>query len=157
MRTVLIILPFVTEHTVDQQIEDRLDRLGARLTTNRRLVVDALIEAPGPVAAADLVATLKEVPLSSLYRSLSVLCEAEIVATHQGADGITRFEMAEWAAGHHHHLVCVTCGSVTDFELDAEAETLLHDLAERIGSNEGFNPIGHSLEVDGICEGCADG
>ena len=64
----------------------------------------------------------RSVPLSSLYRSLAVLVKAEVLAQHHGADETTRYELAEWLTEHHHHLVCVSCGSITDVTASEDQE-----------------------------------
>ncbi|MBP1632493.1 MAG: Ferric uptake regulator family, partial [Acidobacteria bacterium] len=52
-----------------------------RFTAARRLVVRALSEAGGPLAAGDLHRGLGDaVPLSSLYRTLAVLEESRVLA-----------------------------------------------------------------------------
>lgn len=140
---------------LDTQVAARLEESGARLTTTRRRVVHALVEAPGPLAAAELATSLGTVPLSSLYRSLSVLGDARVVQLHHGPDGVTRWEPAEWLSGHHHHLVCVDCGAVADFELDERAEAILHDLADDVAHANGYAASGHALEIEGRCKDCA--
>jgi Fur family ferric uptake transcriptional regulator len=116
--------------------------------------VEALVDAPGPLAAAELATSLGTVPLSSLYRSLSVLGNARVVQLHHGPDGVTRYEPAEWLTGHHHHLVCVDCGAVSDFELAERAEAILHDLADEVARDNGYEARGHALEIEGRCREC---
>jgi Fe2+ or Zn2+ uptake regulation protein len=96
-----------------------------------------------------------ELPLSSLYRSLAVLEGAGIVTRHFGARGVTRYELAEWLTGHHHHLVCLDCGSVEDIALPQPYEEKVEELVEGIGAFASFTPLGHSLEVEGRCSRCA--
>ncbi len=124
-----------------------------RYTTGRRAVVTTLVRVDGPESAADLHRRMS-VPLSSLYRSLTVLDEAGVLERHHDADGLARFELAEWLTGHHHHLVCVSCGVVEDFELDESAEGRLDSLAERTASAAGYEVTGHNLEVEGVCGSC---
>jgi Fur family ferric uptake transcriptional regulator len=137
------------------EIEERLSGAGARYTTGRRLVVAALSEADGPRSAAELHQDLGgRVPVSSVYRSLTVLEEAGVVDTHHGARGLTRYEMAEWVAGHHHHVVCGSCGMVEDIELPKELEVELERLVGRVAGLSSFSVTGHALEVDGRCVRC---
>lgn len=95
------------------------------------------------------------VPLSSLYRTLSVLEEAGVVAHHLGAKGLTRYELAEWLTGHHHHLVCVDCGQVSDIEIPASQEESVRALVAQIASQASFTPSDHALEIEGTCAECA--
>ncbi len=94
-------------------------------------------------------------PLSSIYRTLAVLEEAGIVEPHHGTKGLTRFELAEWLAGHHHHLVCIQCGAVEDVELPASLEEQLEGVVSAIIERAEFSAVGHALEVDGRCRRCA--
>lgn len=117
-------------------------------------MVTALSRADGPLSAAEL-AEIVDVPQSSLYRTLSVLEETGVVTHHLGAKGLTRYELDEWLTGHHHHLVCVDCGSVTDVEILAENEQKVQDLVAAISSSASFVPMDHALEIEGLCRRCA--
>ncbi len=119
-------------------------------------MVDALAAADGPRSAAELSEDLDgRVPLSSLYRSLSVLEETGVVTPHFGTRGMTRYELGEWLSGHHHHFVCVDCGTVEDLEVTPDIESEVEALVRSIGSARGFHPTGHALEIEGRCEACA--
>jgi Fe2+ or Zn2+ uptake regulation protein len=139
--------------TLDQQVTQRLDARGVRYTKGRRSVVQALQRADGPRSAQELFEEL-DLPLSSLYRSLSVLEEVQVLTPHHGARGITRYELAEWAAGHHHHVVCEECGGVDDVHLDPALEAELERLIQAITRSLDFSPTGHALEVEGRCGTC---
>ena len=142
--------------SLDRQVQRRLRERGVRYTTGRRALVAALTAVDGPRSAAELHELLQPaMPLSSLYRSLSVLQDAGVVAPHHGAKGITRYEMAEWLAGHHHHLVCVECGSVDDVEIPTDLEARLRVLIDQVASAAAFEPLDHSLEISGRCERCS--
>jgi Fur family ferric uptake transcriptional regulator len=140
----------------DRRVEDRLRESGVRYTSGRRQVVAALELADGPRSAAEVHAELSgKVPVSSIYRTLSVLEEAGVVAPHHSVKGITRYEIAEWLAGHHHHLVCIDCGAVEDIALPSGLESQLERLVGRVSKISAFTSTGHSLEVDGRCTRCA--
>lgn len=140
--------------TLDREVELRLFENEARYTRGRREVVNALSAATGPMSAAEL-AEVVEVPLSSLYRTLSVLEESGVVAHHLGAKGLTRYELDEWLAGHHHHLVCVECGAVEDIEIPNDQEESVRDLVTEIAALASFQPSDHALEIEGTCVRCA--
>lgn len=112
--------------------------------------------APGPMSAAELSDLLgAEVPLSSLYRTLAILEETGVAVHHLGAKGLTRYELAEWLTGHHHHLVCVVCGSVADVEIPEGEEESLRQLVSRIAARSDFKPTDHALEIEGTCPECS--
>lgn len=142
--------------TTDREVAKRLHEQEVRYTTGRRAVVATLAGSAGPRSAAELHAEIgASVPLSSLYRSLTVLEEVGVVEPHFGAKGITRYELAEWLKGHHHHLICIDCGSVDDIELPKKLEKQVHGLVDQIGSIASFRPINHALEIEGLCRSCA--
>lgn len=141
--------------TVDQ-IKDRLQGAEVRLTRGRREVVDALAIARGPVSAAEIHRYLEDgVPLSSIYRTLTVLNDAGVIALHHSRDGVTRYELAEPIQHHHHHLVCVECGKIEDVQFDDEAETIVDQIVNRVASGRGFAAVNHTLEIEGKCRRCS--
>lgn len=141
---------------VDTQIERTLYDQDVRYTEGRRQVVAALSAADGPRSAGELVAELAApLPLSSIYRTLAVLAAAGVVVPHYSTKGLTRYELAEWLTGHHHHLVCAECGTVEDVEIPDAFERELRALVSGIGEHAGFSPTSHALEIEGRCEGCS--
>lgn len=139
---------------IHEEVRSRLANHEIRYTDGRQAVIRALQRVNGPQSAADLHKRVKSVPLSSLYRSLTVLDEAGVLRKHHDADGLARFELAEWLTGHHHHVVCVECGMVEDVELDKKAERMLDQLAEALATAAGYQLDGHVLEVEGVCGSC---
>lgn len=136
-----------------EAVRRRLAELDVRYTRGRQSLVTALVRLDGPESAADLHRRMNA-PLSSLYRSLTVLDEAGVLEKHHDADGLARFELAEWLTGHHHHLVCVDCGLVEDVELDPASEELLERVAVQAAKEAGYDQTGHNLEVEGLCPSC---
>ena len=145
----------MTATNLDRQVERHLGEHDIRYTRGRRRVVHALSDADGPRSAAELSETLgRAVPLSSLYRTLAVLEETGVVTPHLAVKGMARYELAEWLAGHHHHLVCIDCGAVEDVEISTEVEDQLRELVAGIGAEASFSPSNHALEVEGRCLRC---
>lgn len=146
----------MTKSNLDRQVEVQLLDHDVRYTKGRQAVVEALARAAGPMSAAELTQVVGDkVPLSSLYRTLAVLEDADVVAHHLGAKGLTRYELAEWLTGHHHHLVCVECGQVSDIEIPEPQEESVRDLVAQIASLASFKPSDHALEIEGRCVRCA--
>ena len=159
MRMVLIIYREVIRRTklvqrLEREVEQRLADHGARFTTGRRHVFDTIATADGPRTASEIHRALDSVPLSSLYRSLAVLVDAGVLAQHHGADESTRYELAEWLGEHHHHLVCVSCGSVTDVAASDDQEATVDQLVDALAGSTGFVVSGHRFEIEGRCVRC---
>lgn len=140
---------------LEESVEQRLAADGIRLTRGRRATVQALVEAGGPRTAAEIHAELGDaIPLSSLYRSLSVLTDSGVLVAQHDSGGIMRFELAEWLAGHHHHFVCVSCGTAVDVTPNPEQERAIETLIEEMASANGFAVTGHRFEIEGRCKSC---
>ncbi|NND84122.1 MAG: transcriptional repressor [Acidimicrobiia bacterium] len=147
---------FVTPPTIDRQVERRLAEAAVRYTKGRRVVVGALAQADGPRSAAELHAEIgNAIPLSSLYRSLAVLEEAGVIAPHFSSPGLTRYELAEWLSGHHHHLVCIECGQVQDLAASESIEERLQAIVADVAREASFAEVNHALEIEGRCARCA--
>ena len=145
----------MTSGATHDQVRSRLASRDIRYTPGRRRVVTALLDAGGPRSAAELHDDLnRHLPLSSLYRSLAVMSDALVLDPHNATKGLTRYELAEWLQGHHHHLVCIDCGSVEDIEIPDPVESNLKGLIAVITADREFASTGHSLEIDGRCRRC---
>ncbi len=142
--------------TLDREVAQRLRDRDVRYTRGRRAVVAALAAADGPRSAAELSAALgAAVPVSSLYRTLAVLEGAEVLEPHFAAKGVTRYELAEWLTGHHHHLICIDCGAVEDVAIPQPQEAQVRRLVEDIAAAGAFTALDHALEIEGRCARCA--
>lgn len=141
--------------SIDREVESRLAEHDVRYTRGRRMVVAGLSSADGPLSAAELHAGVgSELPLSSLYRSLAVLEEVGVLAPHHGTKGLTRYELAEWLRGHHHHLICTQCGAVEDVAVTDRHESQVERVVDEISSAASFTPVSHALEIEGRCARC---
>lgn len=145
----------MTTPTLDRQVERRLAEAAVRYTKGRRVVIRALAEADGPRSAAELSQVIGEsVPISSLYRTLAVLEQAGVLAPHYSSPGLTRYELAEWLSGHHHHLVCIACGHVQDLPASDTIEDRLQAIVADVAREASFTELNHALEIEGHCARC---
>lgn len=125
-----------------------------RLTANRRALLAALDEAPRPLTAEEL-AGRAGVALSSAYRNLAELAAVGVVA-RVSTGGIDCFELAEQFSdhSHHHHLMCVECGIVTDFAPSPQLERLISREVDELAEQHGFATVSHLFDVRGLCREC---
>lgn len=127
-----------------------------RYTTGRRRVVDALHRAGGPVTIPEILGMDSELAQSSVYRNLTILEEVGAVTRIVTRDDHARFELAESLTDHHHHhLICTSCGSVSDFELAAATEKSLDRAFARAVAAADFTIDGHRLDLIGTCGSCS--
>ena len=100
-----------------------------KTTQQREAIVDAFLRTSGHVGLEDLLSSARRkhpsVGLATVYRTVKLLEEAGIAAARHFGPGQTLYEVAEGRA-HHDHLICDSCGFITEFESD-EIETLQDD------------------------------
>ncbi|MGO9082260.1 MAG: Fur family transcriptional regulator [Streptosporangiaceae bacterium] len=135
-------------------VEQRLRRIDQRYTAGRRAIVGLLVSAGHPVSIGDIADRLPGLPRSSAYRHLVDLQAAGLVRRVTASDEFTRFELAEDLTEHHHHLLCVNCGKVTDVTLPAGFEQDMGKTIGQLADAESFQAQSHRLDVLGTCADC---
>jgi Fur family transcriptional regulator, ferric uptake regulator len=127
---------------------------GQMYTSGRRELVELLVSLGRPVTTYELLDAKPKLTQSSVYRNLAILEEVGIVQRVVSSDDRARFELAEDLIGHHHHLICVSCGRVDDFVVPARTERTLESALERAVGDTGFVAAAHRLDVIGTCAAC---
>lgn len=138
---------------VHEAVAERLRSVGQRYSNGRRELVDVLGQSHGPLTI-DAIRQQRGLPLSSLYRNLAALEEAGVVRRVPSHDDVAHYELSEELDEHHHHLLCTSCGSVTDFVMPAALEKALHRAVAAAADDAGFEASGHSVELTGTCADC---
>lgn len=123
-----------------------------RSTRQRAAVSAVLDELEDFRSAQDLHAMLRQrgegIGLTTVYRALQVLSDAGEIDVLRTDDGEAVYRRC--STGHHHHLVCRSCGRTVEVE-----GPTVERWADRVGTENGFVDISHTLEVFGTCSGCA--
>lgn len=140
---------------VHDVVAERLRRAGQLYTRGRRQLVDALLATDRPSTIPELLAGHPGMAQSSSYRNLFILEQVGAVHRITTSDDHARFELAEDLVGHHHHLICGTCGRVDDFTVSPELEATLEAALTKAARSNGFRPAGHRLDLLGTCRTCA--
>ncbi|MDN5353153.1 MAG: Fur family transcriptional regulator, ferric uptake regulator, partial [Clostridiales bacterium] len=87
---------------------------------------------------------------ATVYRTLQLLEELEVVTSLNLEDGCVRYELyIDDGAHNHHHLICNKCGRVIEVEGD-----LLDQLEQKIEREYDFKIVDHKLKFYGICSKC---
>src|SRR4051812_9558956 len=90
----------------------------ARLTPQRRAVLEAVAEWQGSFTLIHLYHRARpahpRLALATTYRTVELLRRAGSVRPLPGTD---RPAYIRCHGGHHHHLICLSCGSVEETEL----------------------------------------
>ncbi len=101
-------------------LRERLRSVGLRCTAARLTVLQHLVDNVGPKTHAEVSDALadKGFDRATIYRNLTELTEAGILARVELGDHVWRFELrGKDAAGRHEeshpHFVCTSCGEVS--------------------------------------------
>lgn len=86
--------------------------------------------------------------LATVYRALQAMADAGEVDALRTADGEVAYRRC--SAGHHHHLVCRTCGKTVEI-----AAKKVETWASAVAKEHGFTDVNHDLELFGLCEACS--
>ena len=143
-----------TSDQLHEEVGRRLASLDQRYTSARRALVVVLAEAGRPLTIPEVLGLIEGVPQSTAYRNLTVLVEAGVARRVAGSDDHGRFELAEDLTGHHHHVICTTCGTVTDVHVAPRLEQALEAAAEAATADLGFEVSGHTIDLLGTCCSC---
>jgi Fur family ferric uptake transcriptional regulator len=116
------------------------------------LIIDKLFEATEHVTIDQLLEIVRaedpRVGYATVYRTMKLLVEGGLAQERKFGDGFTRYELADSQA-HHDHLICLSCGKITEFE-----EPEIEKLQERIAARYGFIVEDHKHELYGTCADC---
>ncbi|MBP2649371.1 MAG: fur [Firmicutes bacterium] len=128
-----------------------------KMTSQRQTILQAFIDNPAQhLSAEDIYGIVRkessELGLATVYRTLELLSELEVLQKIDFGDGRHRYEINETSSlHHHHHLICVLCGKVKEFEDD-----LLETLENAVALKSNFKIIDHQLKFYGYCSECRD-
>lgn len=120
---------------------------GLRMTDQRRTIARVLSEAVDHPDAEELHrranALDSSISLATVYRTVKLFEESNIIERHDFRDGRSRFE--EVPDEHHDHLIDVRTGDVIEFQ-NEEIERLQEFIAKELG----YKLVDHRLELYGV-------
>jgi Fur family transcriptional regulator, ferric uptake regulator len=119
---------------------------GLRLSTSRRLVLEALYEADGPLTAEQIAG---DMDMASVYRNLETLEEIGLVRHAHLGHGPGLYTRS--SAGTHEYLLCDACGAVIAVE-----PAQLDGVRELIRSRFGYEARFTHFPIAGLCPDCAN-
>ena len=85
--------------------------------------------------------------LATVYRALQKAATENTVDVIRKDDGEALYRLC--ATGHHHHLVCTSCGKTVEVEGSA-----VEKWANTVAKNNGFRKVSHVVELFGLCAKC---
>lgn len=140
-------------HTMDN-IRQKFHDKECKLTPQRQKILKVFMDNEAKhLSAEDVYSILKkkhpDIGLATVYRTLDLLADMEVLQRMDFGDGRCRYEFTQNEIHHHHHLICTRCGMVTEF-----ADDLLDSLEEAIAKRSGFEVVDHQLKFFGYCTKC---
>src|ERR1700756_4582851 len=126
------------------RIEQRCIDKGMKMTEQRRVIARVISESVDHPDVEELhrraVAIDPNISIATIYRTVRLFEEANILERHDFGDGRARYEEA--AADHHDHLIDVQTGRVIEFR-NEEIEKLQRFVASELG----YKLVDHRLEL----------
>ncbi len=136
-----------------------LKERGLKVTRQRLVVLEVLAEnQENHLTAEEIYERVKvenpDIGLATVYRTVQLLLELELIDRINLDDGYVRYEIADMEENEHHrhhHLICLRCGSVTAFQND-----MLEALETGVKAALGFQVTDHEVKLYGFCKDCLE-
>lgn len=127
----------------------------AQRNTRQRTAVGELLGRTSEFRTAnqihdDLRHAGEDIGLTTVYRTLQLMVEAQQLDAIRTDDGETAYRRC--STGHHHHLVCRRCGRTVEVEGPA-----IERWTDQVAADHGFTDVQHQLEIFGLCGQCRPG
>ncbi|MGB9765747.1 MAG: Fur family transcriptional regulator [Candidatus Saccharicenans sp.] len=142
------------------QVRSRLRENVSRWTQPRDIILDILARTNKHLSAKEIYDTIYSthpgIGLTTVYRTLELFHRFGVVQKVTSPDGQSRYQLrSEGSEEHHHHLICIRCGKIIDYQDFAEEELELVKKTEQVLSQKhNFLILDHNIEFLGLCEKC---
>lgn len=124
-------------------MEQKLKQAGYKLTSVRKTVMHWITTHGKVFSAKELRAALPELDKVSVYRTLDLLSELDLIHQAHNLHGEMHYEVH--GDVHHHHLVCTGC---------EKTECIPCSVGE-VNMPASFTQIHHSMTYTGLCGACS--
>lgn len=138
------------------QLLDRLRRSGYRITAQRQIVLETLLENQDQhhhfsCDEVTRAVNARGLPLdaTTVYRILQWLKDADVIAQTDVGAGHDVYSLVGEAM--HHHLICLNCQRVVNVD-----DALFSPLREALLTQYGFEARIEHFAIFGTCQDCAD-
>lgn len=136
-----------------EQVLQRLKEMGCKLTPQRRLIVEVLLDAGENALTADEIyqqvrRTYPEIGLDTIYRNLRLMVRLNVVNELKLTGRTAQYSLNREM--HNHSLVCLECG--VEIPL---AHCPIKELEAVALEQHGFVISAHHIELFGYCPDCA--
>lgn len=138
-----------------KEVRRLLRSQGKRVTPQRLLIFEVMEEHGGHLGADELYLLAKEreprLSLSTVYRTLNLLKELDLIEELHFDEEHHHYEIKVRGA-EHHHLICLGCGEIIEFE-----SPLTDRVRAQIAQEHHFQVTGVHIDFKGYCERCVEG
>ena len=128
-----------------------LNFAGMRVTNQRALILEIIRRGRGHLDADEVYRRAREkqphLSLSTVYRTLRTLKKLDLVEELHFDEAHHHYEAKP--AAEHHHLICLNCGKVVEFECP-----LTQKMKDDIAREKGFEVTGVEVQMTGYCSKC---
>lgn len=138
-----------------EQLKTLLNQEGFRLTRQRQKILEIFRSLPegDHLGAEEIYQTLtnagETIGISTIYRALHLMVNMGLLRELDLAEGRKLYELATPSVHEHHHLVCVQCGAVQEFE-----ETSMATVGVQEAERHGFALLNCQFTVYAVCPTC---
>jgi Fe2+ or Zn2+ uptake regulation protein len=147
----------IVETSLVDQVTDKLRSEGGRMTNQRRLIVEALLDCPDHPTAEEIYERARHIDatlhLSTVYRTLRWLEEEGFVSPRWFEDERRqeRFDPIVDEKDTHFHFRCRVCNEIVEF-----SEPVVYDIKAAYEAHFGGKVESTTLTLYGICARCLD-
>ena len=143
-----------------QDMALQLKKKGFRMTLPRRVILDFLAKTDEHLLAKDIYLKINkkhpDIGLTTIYRTLDVLVRLGLINKFEFGEGQSRYELTWELKEHHHHLVCLGCGKITDYNdfIDDEIK-FFNKIEKSLSKKYKFAIQNHEVYFYGKCHRCS--
>ena len=131
--------------------ERRFKAAGMRITSQRMLVLHVLAKAEGHLDANQIFERARRhdvrLSLSTVYRTLQKLKELGLIDELHFDENHHHYEVKQPVG--HHHLVCLGCGKIIEFECPLSAQ-----MKQDVAREKNFEVTATEVHMTGYCAQC---
>ena len=124
---------------------------GLRVTNQRALILEIIRQGKGHLDADEVYRRAREkqpnLSLSTVYRTLRTLKELSLVQEVHFGEGHHHYEAK--APHEHHHLVCLGCGKVVEFQYPVSRY-----VKKNVAEAKDFDIVDTEIRMNGYCSEC---